>query len=556
MGNLGGQKITSRQIANIGQRKSIFQESKFPPVVQNVKATSATTDLSEYRQPKTGEMIANVMKNFSESNYSPPPNYMKGKPLQAPRPKQREAHIAPVHQLKVSPRSGFATAQVPPNKTGLPDRLKAGVENLSGYSLDNVKVHYNSPKPAQLQALAYTQGTDIHVAPGQEKHLPHETWHVVQQMQGRVKPTMQMKRIQINDDVGLEREADGMGEKALQIKPLSSSDFDDNSPGMPTKFQQSSAQRIIQRAFSYAKPKDQSKLNKDLESKEPKAIKRFNYAETLTNTWGNKSDTSNFTHDNDSAYLNNVDIKWRSYKIGYLKPLGKIKRGTGRFNANVKMHLVNSYLNSNANNWSENWVFGHADLNHNHENKIEKPAKDNHPEIAKANEKKLSTGEDILALSYRTEVITKSGTEKTKEDLANEILKVLIPADLVGYEIPTLSDVEENVKIKDSTISDYYKRWTTAINHTVAQTIQSFARIYGVKTSDQSIVSEDITLEQVTDPDPIEFRGYRDQNINDIWLSKNRIITIKEQLTGSRSKRKGTSRGGGSPSSSKKLKPT
>ena len=219
MGNLGGQKITSRQIANIGQRKSIFQESKFPPVVQNVKATSATTDLSEYRQPKTGEMIANVMKNFSESNYSPPPNYIKGKPLQAPRPQPREPHIAPVHQLKAPPRSGFATAQVPtPNKTGLPDRLKAGVENLSGYSLDNVRVHYNSSKPAQLQALAYTQGTDIHVAPGQEKHLPHEAWHVVQQMQGKVKPTMEAQGVAINDDRSLEREADLMGVKATSAK--------------------------------------------------------------------------------------------------------------------------------------------------------------------------------------------------------------------------------------------------------------------------------------------------------------------------------------------------
>ncbi|HAC65207.1 MAG TPA: hypothetical protein DCF68_17185 [Cyanothece sp. UBA12306] len=94
-----------------------------------------------------------------------------------------------------------------PNQTGLPDRLKTGVENLSGYSLDDVRVHYNSPKPAQLQAHAYTQGTDIHVAPGQEKHLPHEAWHVVQQMQGRVKPTMQMKGVQINDDQGLEKEA-------------------------------------------------------------------------------------------------------------------------------------------------------------------------------------------------------------------------------------------------------------------------------------------------------------------------------------------------------------
>jgi len=103
-----------------------------------------------------------------------------------------------------------------PNKTGLPDALKAGVENLSGYSLDDVRVHYNSPKPAQLQALAYTQGQDIHVAPEQEKHLPHEAWHVVQQMQGRVKPTMQMNGAQINDNEQLEQEADNMGVRVLQ----------------------------------------------------------------------------------------------------------------------------------------------------------------------------------------------------------------------------------------------------------------------------------------------------------------------------------------------------
>ena len=53
-------------------------------------------------------------------------------------------------------------------------------------SMDAVRVHYNSTKPAQLNAHAYTQGTDIHVASGQERHLPHEGWHVVQQMQGRV----------------------------------------------------------------------------------------------------------------------------------------------------------------------------------------------------------------------------------------------------------------------------------------------------------------------------------------------------------------------------------
>ncbi|MDO8991413.1 MAG: hypothetical protein Q7U83_00020 [Daejeonella sp.] len=28
------------------------------------------------------------------------------------------------------------------NNTGLPDNLKSGIENLSGYSMDEVKVHY------------------------------------------------------------------------------------------------------------------------------------------------------------------------------------------------------------------------------------------------------------------------------------------------------------------------------------------------------------------------------------------------------------------------------
>ncbi len=110
------------------------------------------------------------------------------------------------------------------NNTGLPDNLKSGIENLSGFSMDDVKVHYNSSKPAQLQAHAYAQGTDIHLAPNQEKHLPHEAWHVVQQKQGRVKPTRQLKsKVSINDDAGLEKEADVMGAKAEKnIFPTSS----------------------------------------------------------------------------------------------------------------------------------------------------------------------------------------------------------------------------------------------------------------------------------------------------------------------------------------------
>ena len=100
------------------------------------------------------------------------------------------------------------------NHTGLPDELKAGLESLSGLSMDDVKVHYNSSKPAQLDALAYAQGTDIHLGAGQERHLPHEAWHVVQQKQRRVPPTMRLGGRAINDDLALESEADVMGYKA------------------------------------------------------------------------------------------------------------------------------------------------------------------------------------------------------------------------------------------------------------------------------------------------------------------------------------------------------
>ena len=103
------------------------------------------------------------------------------------------------------------------NRTGLPDRIKTGMEHLSGLSMDDVRVHYNSPKPHQVHAHAYTQGSEIYMAPGQERHLPHEAWHVVQQKQGRVKPTQMLKsaneKVSINADQRLEREADTMARR-------------------------------------------------------------------------------------------------------------------------------------------------------------------------------------------------------------------------------------------------------------------------------------------------------------------------------------------------------
>lgn len=138
-------------------------------------------------------------------------------PTVQPRSKTNSRTVAISRGLSRSPLDTPVQREVQvaqPNRNGLPDNLKSGIENLSGMSMDHVKVHYNSSQPAQLNALAYAQGTDIHVGSGQEHHLPHEAWHVVQQSQGRVKPTMQAMGVAINDDARLEHEADVMGERA------------------------------------------------------------------------------------------------------------------------------------------------------------------------------------------------------------------------------------------------------------------------------------------------------------------------------------------------------
>lgn len=103
------------------------------------------------------------------------------------------------------------------NTNGLPLNLKTGIESLSGMDMSDVTVHENSGEPDKVNALATAQGKNIHLASGQEKHLSHEAWHVVQQMQGRVKPTMKTESgTQINDNPELEKEADVMVARAMQ----------------------------------------------------------------------------------------------------------------------------------------------------------------------------------------------------------------------------------------------------------------------------------------------------------------------------------------------------
>lgn len=170
----------------------------------------------------------------------------------------RPSEAAPVLQRK--PTSGGGSASIgmgsttpagakaqAPDQNGLPAGLRSGLESVSGISLDAVKVHYNSSKPAAVGAAAYAEGTDIHLGPGEEKHLAHEAWHVVQQAQGRVRSTTEIGGKPVNDDVGLEHEADVMGAKAATMTPATPNPAQPLTPLVSAA--SPSTQRVIQGNF-------------------------------------------------------------------------------------------------------------------------------------------------------------------------------------------------------------------------------------------------------------------------------------------------------------------
>ncbi|MGD8589938.1 MAG: DUF4157 domain-containing protein, partial [Chromatiales bacterium] len=179
--------------------------SLFGPAVQRL--------IPEQKEPLQGK-FAPVQRQESEEE-----EILQGKfDLSQPQVEAEEEPLQGRFDSGNTTTESHPETQSAENRTGIPDALKLGLETLSGMDLSDVRVHANSHQPAQLNALAYAQGNHIHLGPGQEQHLPHEAWHVVQQRQGRVRPTMQLGDVPVNDDVGLEKEADIMGDRASTVQ--------------------------------------------------------------------------------------------------------------------------------------------------------------------------------------------------------------------------------------------------------------------------------------------------------------------------------------------------
>ncbi|MEO0826655.1 MAG: DUF4157 domain-containing protein [Cyanobacteria bacterium J06639_16] len=159
--------------------------------------------LPQHRSPQLGDRLFNhAAVNRVES-----------------RTTQRKPRSIPTHSRDLT--------QVPiqSKRSGkhLPDGVRTKMESAFSADFADVKVHEGS-EAASVGALAYTQQNHIHFAPGQFKPetpsgqalLGHELAHVLQQRQGRVKPTTEVNGVPVNDDPALEQEADRLGLKAAR----------------------------------------------------------------------------------------------------------------------------------------------------------------------------------------------------------------------------------------------------------------------------------------------------------------------------------------------------
>ncbi len=113
-------------------------------------------------------------------------------------------------------------------KNGMPNKVKSKMEGSFKADFSNVDIHKDSAKAKEIGAYAFTQGNNVHFAPGQyqpesqkgQELLGHELSHVVQQRQGKVKPTTENNGLPVNDNKGLEKEADIQGKSAADGKPV------------------------------------------------------------------------------------------------------------------------------------------------------------------------------------------------------------------------------------------------------------------------------------------------------------------------------------------------
>lgn len=167
-----------------------------------------------------------------------------------------------------SPRSTASLAA--DTARALPGNVRTKMECALGMDFSSVRIH-EGPQATAMDAIAYTQGRDVHFAPGYyrphsqsgQELLGHELAHVVQQAEGRVSATRQLKGVGLNDADHLEREADAMGRAAALGRTISrASDLQPPAPSGAAPIQR----RVVPQISTALTPQAQAATQQELQN--------------------------------------------------------------------------------------------------------------------------------------------------------------------------------------------------------------------------------------------------------------------------------------------------
>jgi Domain of unknown function (DUF4157) len=181
------------------------------------------TAISTIEQQTTQATAQTENKTFHESGFNHDFSQVPVRESSFPiiQPQQRITQIPLQHQHPESLTTFHS------NQTGIPTPVLRKMEGFLGQEFSNVRVQTNSPSAVEIGAQAYTHGNQLHFAPGKfqpetatgQQLLGHELTHVVQQQQGLVKPTIQLKNgLIINKEASLESEADNYGRQIANFQ--------------------------------------------------------------------------------------------------------------------------------------------------------------------------------------------------------------------------------------------------------------------------------------------------------------------------------------------------
>lgn len=223
-GTRRGDHIIAHELAHIVQQSGAQQPSAPRREGRSTAALEADADRAATQAVLGQQATVQFRSHFGQVQA-----YRDAQPGNAEQPdEEQDEATAPLEDPDAKPA---ASGERPVATSGpgkpMPAAVQAKMEDAFSFDFSAVRIHEGS-EAQSVGAVAYTQGADIHFAPGHydpnsqhgQRLLGHELAHVVQQVQGRVRPTTQTEHVAINDEPSLEREADELGARSARHEPL------------------------------------------------------------------------------------------------------------------------------------------------------------------------------------------------------------------------------------------------------------------------------------------------------------------------------------------------